>query len=376
MTDEESKHCDDYIDDPSTPEVLRAFLSHGRSPGHGMGKPKPVMFATYIGKTEWMGIRPGDRVRVVMASRMGDVGVTKKLDAIDGYQARFFLDQLSEFSSESSPPRYYLTRDLELVDGDVRLVPGGVEINGVVVNPNGYRVNVRGTLFASGASHPPISGRGFTPGCPCADCRERELLSYAKAVLAIADRNHDAFNRLRAIIAERETDIREWLTQDDVRVREHRHAVTTPRESFDPIVLLPAELGPMPRLPPVEPRAEWFAEEAMGEPIGDVLDRAEDYRAWQREQAELPPDKRTPFDPSKRLAKEPNTATVEIRNLKRSPPIAVTEGQLAEAAANPLNLVESMRNDATIAEALADGRPCPMCERDPERVVHRHPEDM
>lgn len=94
------KHCDEYIDDETQPAALRAYLARARSPGHGMTskEPFPKLFATYRGGFPWNGIADGDRVRVVMASRLGDVGVTKDFDAAHGYDARFFVEQLTDFS--------------------------------------------------------------------------------------------------------------------------------------------------------------------------------------------------------------------------------------------------------------------------------------
>lgn len=88
----EFKHCDDYIDDATQPECLRAFLDHARSPAHGALRddPRPRLFA-YHGPT---------RVRVVMASRFGDVGITTNLAAGHGYQKRVAVADLSNFSSE------------------------------------------------------------------------------------------------------------------------------------------------------------------------------------------------------------------------------------------------------------------------------------
>jgi hypothetical protein len=83
------KHCDDYIDDPTQPECLRRFLDHARSPDHGSLRddPRPSLFAKFEGK----------RVRVTMASRLGDVGITRKLKAEYGYERRVAVDQLSDF---------------------------------------------------------------------------------------------------------------------------------------------------------------------------------------------------------------------------------------------------------------------------------------
>lgn len=99
------RHCDEYIDDESQPECLRKFLDRARSRGHGMltNEPYPKLFATYNGEG-WRGVEKGDRVRVVMASRLGDVGCTKNLNADTGYQLRTSIDNLSEFSDR--PERF------------------------------------------------------------------------------------------------------------------------------------------------------------------------------------------------------------------------------------------------------------------------------
>jgi hypothetical protein len=84
------KHCDDYIDDPTAPAALRAFLEVARSPAHGLtqAEPHPKLFADH----------QGARVRVTMASRLGIVGITKHLDSDTGYDTRVPVDQLSNFS--------------------------------------------------------------------------------------------------------------------------------------------------------------------------------------------------------------------------------------------------------------------------------------
>ena len=95
------RHCDEYIDDETQPAVLRKFLDRARMPAHGhLSKDQyPKLFATYNGQ-EWRGVSPGDRVRVVMASRLGDVGCTKNLNAESGYQVRCPVDKLSDFSDQ------------------------------------------------------------------------------------------------------------------------------------------------------------------------------------------------------------------------------------------------------------------------------------
>lgn len=88
----QGKHCDDYIHDFTAPHCLRFFLLINRLPAMDMMVcrefgVKPKLFATY----------KDTRVRVVMASRMGDVGITHHLDAEDGYQARVMIAALSNF---------------------------------------------------------------------------------------------------------------------------------------------------------------------------------------------------------------------------------------------------------------------------------------
>lgn len=86
------RHCDDYIDDETAPVALRAYLERARSPGHGMlsKEPFPKLFADYCGK----------RVRVVMASRLGDVGITTDLGADFTYQVRVAVEELANFGAE------------------------------------------------------------------------------------------------------------------------------------------------------------------------------------------------------------------------------------------------------------------------------------
>lgn len=110
------RHCDDYIDDPAQPECLRRFLDYARlAPslkystgdaafdaaiearlGHPMWRdPAPVLFARHEG-------RP---VRVTMASRFGDVGISEDLDAERGYGRRVAVEELTDFSAERPEPR-------------------------------------------------------------------------------------------------------------------------------------------------------------------------------------------------------------------------------------------------------------------------------
>lgn len=90
------RHCDDYISDEKAPLCLRKFLRYCRWPAiyqiraMGLGINKPPLFANYL----------GERVRVVMASRMGDVGITRDLTVECGYSDRVPVEFLSDFSNE------------------------------------------------------------------------------------------------------------------------------------------------------------------------------------------------------------------------------------------------------------------------------------
>ena len=84
-------HCDDYIDD-AAPPALRKFLEFARAPAHGafLPQPHPQLYADYEGK----------RVRVTMASRLGDVGITTDFTRDMGYDRRVPVSQLSNFSDQ------------------------------------------------------------------------------------------------------------------------------------------------------------------------------------------------------------------------------------------------------------------------------------
>lgn len=86
------KHCDDYIDDETQPQVLRTYLDRARQPAHGMTskEPYPKLFADYK-KT---------RVRVTMASRFGHVGISKELEQEFGYWLCVSVADLSNFADK------------------------------------------------------------------------------------------------------------------------------------------------------------------------------------------------------------------------------------------------------------------------------------
>jgi hypothetical protein len=90
-------HCDWQINNYKQPMALRWYLLFNRMPASDKGlmrengTPEPELYAKYEG--EW--------VRVVMASRFGDVGITKKLDRDYGYdEGRVSVADLSEFTDK------------------------------------------------------------------------------------------------------------------------------------------------------------------------------------------------------------------------------------------------------------------------------------
>lgn len=107
-------HCEDFITQPDVPECVKAFVIQKRSVDRA--GPQLALFANlkedrtsrhYQGY--WQNGVPvmslttmeaGTRVRVVMASRFGDVGVTEDLTADHGYGARLYLDQLENFGEQ------------------------------------------------------------------------------------------------------------------------------------------------------------------------------------------------------------------------------------------------------------------------------------
>jgi len=89
------RHCDWQIHDHSKPLCLRWFLFVNRLPASDKyllleHVKAPTLFADFAGK----------RVRVVMASRFGDVGITPNLKATSGYTTRVTVDALSNFSEK------------------------------------------------------------------------------------------------------------------------------------------------------------------------------------------------------------------------------------------------------------------------------------
>jgi hypothetical protein len=113
-------HCDELIDDETQPACLRAYLEYNRRPAIDKNLPKseePKLFATikadvmgqsYLGHWNAKGpvmqplpMKAGQTVRVVMASRFGDVGITPVLANARGYAARVPVSDLDNFSESS-----------------------------------------------------------------------------------------------------------------------------------------------------------------------------------------------------------------------------------------------------------------------------------
>lgn len=97
----DARHCDDYIDDPAQPDCLREFLEFRRSPAvYQYQHPEKETELYARTNSGVINFRSGTPVRVVMASRLGDVGITRDLSRQHGYEVRVTLDCLDGFSVE------------------------------------------------------------------------------------------------------------------------------------------------------------------------------------------------------------------------------------------------------------------------------------
>lgn len=92
------KHVEDHIYDYNLPPFVRAWITINRLPAmeketlvHVYGVPKLFADSPDL---------PGIRVRVTMASRLGDVGITVNLNREHGYDKRVMFDTLSNFTWE------------------------------------------------------------------------------------------------------------------------------------------------------------------------------------------------------------------------------------------------------------------------------------
>ena len=88
-------HCDEYIHDPNFPLCLRYWLLVNR-----LDAVAGLLITDYKGVPECYATWKGRRVRLVMASRLGDVGITTKLHHENGYEKRVCLGDLSDFGDK------------------------------------------------------------------------------------------------------------------------------------------------------------------------------------------------------------------------------------------------------------------------------------
>lgn len=88
-------HVDDFIDDYRTPEYTRAFLLCLRLPAM-----QKIAFRHFMAGRRLFCTHAGERYRVVMASRMGDVGLSKNFDVEDGYSLRVPPTECTDWSAD------------------------------------------------------------------------------------------------------------------------------------------------------------------------------------------------------------------------------------------------------------------------------------
>ena len=88
------KHCDDYVEDFKQPDCLVWFIFINRLPA----TLKHLAFRVLDEKPKLFADFKGQRVRVVMASRLGDVGITYDLSKENGYDTRVYVEELDNFS--------------------------------------------------------------------------------------------------------------------------------------------------------------------------------------------------------------------------------------------------------------------------------------
>jgi len=81
-------HCDDILEDKSLPDCVIKYLKVARYLGVEYDEIAPPLYATYKDK----------RVRIIMASRSGDVGITEMLGDVNGSGIRVYLPELTDFS--------------------------------------------------------------------------------------------------------------------------------------------------------------------------------------------------------------------------------------------------------------------------------------
>ncbi len=93
-------HVDEFVEQgtgDASVHYARLMLGTMRMPGHGLALHALTrhfrLFCTHAGK----------RYRVVMASRMGDIGLSEHFEQATGYQIRAGVDDCSEWGATPSP---------------------------------------------------------------------------------------------------------------------------------------------------------------------------------------------------------------------------------------------------------------------------------
>ena len=95
MTNPEYDHCDRTIVESKYPMIVRWWVFINRLPDIE----KHLCFHNGVNPSLWAKCR-GKWVRLVMASRMGHVGITTNIDAQIGYGECVWLHELTDFTDE------------------------------------------------------------------------------------------------------------------------------------------------------------------------------------------------------------------------------------------------------------------------------------
>lgn len=90
----EPRHCDSYISSYWESNSLRWYLFFNRLSATDKG----LCRANGVSDPKLWAKHGGAWVRVVMASRFGDVGITSNLDAENGYDDRVAVEDLTDFT--------------------------------------------------------------------------------------------------------------------------------------------------------------------------------------------------------------------------------------------------------------------------------------
>lgn len=96
MEIEANKQYEKHVLNSSSPDCVRWFLFVKLLPAIM----QPIVCEKTGGEPKLFANYKGERVRVTMASRFGDVGITSDLTKEHGYSTRVSVDDLSNFSDE------------------------------------------------------------------------------------------------------------------------------------------------------------------------------------------------------------------------------------------------------------------------------------